>query len=250
MEFLVVFLVCTFSGFLTGLLGIGGGLVIVPAFISILPVFGITFSLIHIVAISATCVFINSLMSCFYRRHEKYIDKKILINLAIWIMIGTISGSYLSTFAPDKLIFLIYIFVCSISLYVMNNKIYIEIKNSRLRFLLYLIFAFIGAISSSIGIGGAVLFATALKCFLDMDTKELLPTITFLVLIHSFFAFSSKFLLHEVILWIIPIAFLSSIFGTKLGIIFSKKLSDKTLNILMSMVLIIGIIKIGGEFFS
>ena len=76
------------------------------------------------------------------------------------------------------------------------------------------------------------------------DTKALLPTITMLVLIHAFFAFSSKFALGHVTLSIIPIAFFASIIGSKIGVVISRKLSCIMINRLMSIVLILGLIKI------
>ena len=80
MENLAVFLICTISGIFTGLLGIGGGLIIVPAFLVILPLFNITSISSHeIIGISSTVVLLNSLAGLFYRRGEEYLEKKFLI---------------------------------------------------------------------------------------------------------------------------------------------------------------------------
>lgn len=251
MEYFAIFLVCTVSGFLTGLLGIGGGLIIVPFFISVLPLFGVhTFSIQQIVAISITCVFINSAITSFYRRSDTYLPKNIMIKLSLGIIIGTVIGSYLASFAPEKVIFAIYVLVCLSSLILMNKDLYYDLRNSKFSFLIYIIFALIGAISSSIGIGGAVFFATALKCFLNNDTKILLPSITMLVLVHSSCAFVSKFILGEVVLMVIPIAIVASLIGSKIGVIVSRKTSAKAINIMMSAVLIFGLLKIGSEFFK
>ncbi|MCQ2958384.1 MAG: sulfite exporter TauE/SafE family protein [Candidatus Gastranaerophilales bacterium] len=250
MEYIVIFLICTISGFLTGLLSVGGGIVIVPLFLAILPLFGITFSLAEVIGVSATCVFINSSVTAFYRRKEKFLPLKTILPLIISIIIGTVSGAYLADFAPKYIILGIYICVSLMSLYLINGEIYCDLKQKKLSFVLYLIFAFIGAISSSIGIGGAVLFVTALKCFMGKDTKELLPTITILVLCHAFFAFSSKFILGHITLYIIPIAFVASLLGSKIGVKVSRKLSAKTLNILLSVVLVLGLIKIIQELFA
>lgn len=246
-EIILIFLICTFSGFLTGLLGVGGGIIIVPLFLGILPLFGINFSLAEVIGISATCVFINSAVTAFYRRKEKFLPVKTLMPLASSIVLGTILGSYLFDFAPRQIILSIFILVNITSIYLINNEIYYDLKGKKLNILLYFVFAFIGAISASIGIGGAVLFATTLKCFLGKETKQLLPTITILVLINAFFAFSSKLVLGHIAYHIIPIAFLASILGSKIGVITSKKLTSKMINILMSLALILGLIKIVHE---
>lgn len=245
MEYAVIFLVCTFSGVLTGLLGIGGGLVIVPFFMSVLPLFGMhDFSLHQIVAISATCVFMNSATTVFYRRKQEYLPFGTLYKLAIAIIVGTALGSYLTMFAPAKLILGIYICVGLISVYSINRDIYFDLQGSRFKFVLYIIFGLIGAISSSIGIGGAVLFATSLKCFFDRNTKALLPTITLLVLVHAFFAFGSKLVLGEVVLFMIPIAFVASLVGSRIGVWLSGGMTSSMLNKAMGLVLLFGIVRV------
>jgi len=202
------------------------------------------FSLSDIIGISTTCVLTNSTTSFFYRRHEKFLPVKTIIPLAVSIIIGTVSGSYISEFAFREILLGIFIAVNLFSIYIINNEIYFNLKEKKIDWLLYIIFACIGGISASIGIGGAAMFTPALKCFLGKETKELIPTVTILVLVHAFFAFSSKFVLGHITLMIIPVAFLASLIGSKIGVIISHKLTCKTLNILLTCVLILALIKI------
>ncbi len=249
-TYLVIFLICSISGIFTGLLGIGGGLIIIPMFLLILPMFGMTFSMHEIIGISAACVFLNSGTTLFYRRKEEFLEKGFLIKLAIAIAIGTILGSYFSSFAPKNFLLIIYIIVSLCSLFLIYFNVTFQLKRTKLFFLLYFIFACIGAISASIGIGGAILFAAALKCFLDKEPKFLLPSITLLVFSHAFFAFFSKLVLGEISLFIIPIAILASLIGAKIGVKISKKLSAITINRLLCITLILSLVKIILELFN
>ncbi len=251
MENIVIFIICTCSSFLTGLLGIGGGLIIVPAFLLCLPLFGITDLSIHqIVGISATCVFLNSFVSVFYRRKESFLSGQNIFKYAVAIALGTIIGSVVSSFASKNIILWIYVVIASLSLYLMLFKSDVKNQNPKLNFLIYPLFFLIGALSASIGIGGAVFFATVLNFFTVKNTKELLPTITLLVAIHALFTFTMKLYLGFISVSIIPIAFLASLLGAKVGILVSRRLSAKTLNILMALVLLLGIVKIVFEIYS
>lgn len=249
-TYLVIFLICCISGIFTGLLGIGGGLIIIPMFLIILPLFGMTFSMHEIIGISAACVFLNSGTTLFYRRKEEFLERNFLIKLAISIAIGTVLGAYLSSFAHKNILLLIYIIVSIFSFLIIYFNITFKLKIKSLFFILYILFAFIGAISASIGIGGAILFATILKCFLDKEPKFILPSITLMVFVHAFFAFFSKFILGEISLFIIPIAILASIIGAKIGVKISEKLSALAINRLLCVTLILSLIKIILELFN
>lgn len=251
MEFIATFCVCTLSGLFTGVLGIGGGLIIVPMFLTVLPFFGIEYYSIHqIIGISATCVFFNSTMTVFYRRKEEFLPKSFIKKVAIAIILGTLCGAILSSFAPQKLILSIYICVSIISLANLlkpenaQSENPMEPEKMDILPLTYLAFAGIGAISASIGIGGAILFANAMKYFFKKEPKELLPTISLLVAINALFAFVGKSIAGDVIVKIIPIAIIASILGAKTGVMISRKLSSKTITNLMVATLLVAMIRV------
>lgn len=251
MEYWAIFWVCVTSGVFTGLLGIGGGLIIVPAFLSVLPLFGIDhFSVHEIIGISATCVFFNSVSSLYYRRSEKFLPKKLLSCLLAYIALGTTFGAWASSFAPKKLLLAIYVVVSIISIFLIKKDIYLNLQGKSFKSLLYSSFAGIGALGASIGIGGAILFTTALKCFLEKNTKELLPSVTLIVAVHAFIAFVVKLLNHDVTLQIVPIAVVASVIGAKIGVLISRRLSSNAISNLMIITLFAALLRVGIELFN
>jgi len=249
MEHFVIFLTCICSGVLTGLLGVGGGIVVVPIFLTVLPIFGLSFDIGKIIGVSATCVFINSAVGIFYRRKEKFLPIKFLGTLGLLVILGTFFGNYFSAISPKWLILTVYLIFAAISLYSLKNDLQFDFKKNNLIWLLYPIFLFIGMISAMIGIGGAIFFTSTLKSFTNISTKKLLPTVTLLVLINAFFVFLGKLVIKDVTFMIIPIAFVASLIGVKIGIEISKKCTSKTLNNLLILVLIFAIIRIIIELF-
>lgn len=248
---LLIFLTCLISGLLTGMLGIGGGLVIIPMFMTILPAFGVTHYTIHqIIGISATCVFINSAISIFYRRHERFLPKKLILQIALVIIAGTILGNILSDMSSKNAILLIYMAFCLVSIYLLKKDIYFDLKHSKFKGLMYIIFLFSSILSAILGIGGAVFFAIGLKCFVVNDTKKLLPSTTLLVAINALFVFSEKVVMQIISLEIIPIAIVASLLSVKLGVLISKKLTAKFLNNALLIVMILGLVRIMVEFFT
>ncbi len=195
-------------------------------------------------------MFFNSIMSLFYRRKEKFLERELILKMAVAIIIGTLSGAFLSSHAPAKILFLIYACIALTSIYLIKSEIRPNLQNCHLMPLLYISFMLIGAVSASIGIGGAILFATALKCFFNKEPKELLPTITLLVAIHALFAFAGKFICGDITLMIIPIAVVASALGAKIGVVISKKLSSDTITNLMVITLVLALIRVALQLFT
>ena len=249
---IALFAVFTVSGFFTGLLGLGGGLVIVPVFMAAMSFPGVhlTYSVHQIIGISSACDFVNSAITLFLRRKEDFLSSKSLLCIIPATIVGTFGGAIISSFVSAKLLLLLFVLVSVISLILINKKENCQTCaiNAHLPEI-FSIFALIGAISASVGIGGAMLFAAALKTLTGKTPKELLPTITMLVFAHAFFAFLGKSITGNVVFPVIALAVPASFIGASLGIKLSRGLSAQRINQYMSLFLIVAVIKVLYETF-
>ncbi len=153
---IIIFIVSSsLAGFLAGLLGIGGGAVLVPMLISILPLFGISQFVVHIsIATSISSILITSAMSTMHHSKLSNVDFHTGFRWGIFISLGAVVGSVWASNSSGLNLKIMYIVVLStLSIY----KIFrpsVTLFNSKYLCTRYLFLPFItGWLSSSIGIG-------------------------------------------------------------------------------------------------
>jgi uncharacterized membrane protein YfcA len=158
MTTLLVYLACgAVAGILAGLLGVGGGLVIVPMLVFIFLWQGMPAELVQIMALgtSLASIVITSIAS--FRAH----DKRGAVRWDIWraitpgLLIGTFGGGFLAAALPVT--FLRAFFVCF--LYYVAVQMFLDFKPKASRQLpgmpgMYGVGGIIGVVSSLVGIGG------------------------------------------------------------------------------------------------
>jgi len=167
-----IFILCIFlgalAGFLAGLLGIGGGLVIVPALIFFLPLFGFSAELVMPVAIAtslASIVFTTS-SSSFAHQKNRNIDWSITRPIMLTVGIGAMLGAYVADTLSNEL--LTYIFSIAVLLLASYMLLSIRVKNAKPMpeiWVMKVIGLSTGTISSIMGIGGGAILVPTLSFF-------------------------------------------------------------------------------------
>ena len=175
MTALLVYLACGLvAGFLAGLLGVGGGLVIVPMLVFIFPWQGVPEELVQIMALGTSLASITITSVASFRAH----DKRGAVRWDIWrtlvpgILIGTFGGGFLA--AVLSMTFLRGFFVCFV--YCIATQMFLDFKPKASRHLPGTLGmngagGVIGVVSSLVGIGGGSLSVPFLTyCNVPMHT--------------------------------------------------------------------------------
>ena len=161
MTALLVYMACGLvAGILAGLLGVGGGLVIVPMLVFIFPWQGVPAELVQIMALGTSLASITITSVASFRAH----DKRGAVRWEIWraitpgILVGTFGGGFLAAALPVA--FLKGFFVCF--LYYASVQMFLDFKPSAARQLpgtpgMSGVGGVIGVVSSLVGIGGGTL---------------------------------------------------------------------------------------------
>ena len=110
LPFLALLLAGAGAGFAGGLFGIGGGFVVVPALVLILPLLGASpDQLTHVaVGTSLATIIFTSLRSVFSHARRDSVDIAVLKSWAPWVVIGTVLGTWVADLISSSTLALIF----------------------------------------------------------------------------------------------------------------------------------------------
>ena len=210
-------------GFFSGFLGIGGGTILVPLLLFI----GFNFK--EAVGISVT----QMMLSSFYGSYLNYKKGLLKIKNGLSLAIGGAAGASLSgiilKYTSSKILgalFLTLILIAIIRFFIVVKEPESEppIDNKKLSVIGF----FVGMISASVGVGGAVLITPILVGFLKYKLKTTVSLSLFFVIFSSTSGFVSQSIAgHINYLEGFAIGF-SSLIGTYFGIKLYHKIDSKT----------------------
>lgn len=158
---MLIFLACgAFAGVLAGLLGVGGGLVIVPLLAVVLPMQGVAPEYVHHLALGTSLASIMVTSVASTRAH----NKRGAVRWDIWrsitpgILLGTFVGGLVASAMPMLYLKIIFVFF----LYFVAVQMLLDIKPKASRELPHFwgmssVASGIGVVSSFVGIGGGSL---------------------------------------------------------------------------------------------
>jgi hypothetical protein len=160
-ELLVIYvLLGCCVGFLSGLFGIGGGLIIIPILSYAFEFIGFPDEVLMHMAIgtSLSIILVTVISSSYHHYRRGGIDFSIYKKLFVFIAIGSLTGGFLSQYLTAqtlKIIFTAYVVLITIKLFVDRNETAVEKKTP---IWLYAIVGYIIGLKSAIlGIGGGTI---------------------------------------------------------------------------------------------
>ncbi|MDA9742822.1 sulfite exporter TauE/SafE family protein [Pelagibacteraceae bacterium] len=158
------------SGFIAGLLGVGGGIIIVPVTYFILLNLGYGSEIVMHVAVASSLGVICFTSISSIRSHIKLKNTDLIIvkKWALGIVLGSIIGSYSASSISGKsllLIFVILAFLISINMLFKKKPLILSSELPLSKLINFFISSAIGFLSSIIGIGGGTFSVPTLTMF-------------------------------------------------------------------------------------
>ena len=178
MEYLLYLVTGLFTGLLSGLLGVGGGLIMVPvlSFVFARLSFPISYIMQMALGTSLAVIIITSIASSRAHHSHQNVDWDIVKKIALGIMLGAFLGSLVAAKFDThmlKALFIFYVFI--VAFQILNDYIPDPSWILPPRPALDCVGALIGWVSSFVGIGGGTLSVPFL-IYCNINTKRAIGT--------------------------------------------------------------------------
>ncbi len=154
---IVMLVIGILGGFISGLVGIGGAIVIYPALLLLPPLFGLpTYSAYIASGLTSSQVFFSTLSGSLKAYKNKNFSRTLILNMGSGMVIGSILGALLATVFNSQFVNVIYIIIALLALILMFIKVTPSTSHIKFnRVLLITIGGIIGLVSGIVGAGGA-----------------------------------------------------------------------------------------------
>lgn len=244
-SMIIMLLIGIFGGFISGLVGIGGAIIIYPMLLLLPPLVGLpTYSAYIASGLTSSQVFFSTLSGSFKAYKNKDFSRTLVLNMGSGMIIGSILGAILANLINVQFVNMIYIIIALLALILMFIKVAPSTSHIKFnRLLLITIGGIIGLVSGIVGAGGAFIIIPLLVIFkLPMNT--VVTNSIVIAFISSIGAFIIKLLQGYIpVNSAIPLI-LGSILFTPLGMKIGQKIPDYIQKMIVSILIVIAIIKL------
>ncbi|GAW95344.1 MULTISPECIES: sulfite exporter TauE/SafE family protein [Colwellia] len=155
-------------GFLAGLLGIGGGLIIVPALVYLLPLVGVSSEIVMPVALGTSlgAIVITSASAAFAHHRQDNIPWSLARPLMILIAIGALLGAFIAdSLSSEVLAGFFSVVVVLLAVYMLLSINASKVRSLPATYVLPSLSFFTGVIASLMGIAGGAILVPMLSFF-------------------------------------------------------------------------------------
>ena len=225
------------AGMLGSMIGLGGGIIVVPVltFLGFTPTAAASNSLFAALS--------NAIASTASYSKQKRIEYSLGLKLGLLSVPGTVLGAIISSDVGSDLFKILFGFVliASAAYIFLRKKIESKEKKISLQMMVFAIGAsfFAGIISSFFGIGGGIVFVPLMVVGMGMTMKKAAPTSQMILLFASFSGVIVHSLLGHPDFLQAGFLAIGSFFGGLVGARLSVDVKERSLQILVSIVILI-----------
>jgi len=230
--FYVMLVLGVLGGFLSGLLGLGGAIIMIPLMLLVPKILGLgALSMKAVAGLSMIQVVFASLSGVIRHRKNKFVNMKLLIYLGVSVAIGSSFGSVISKYMSNRDLLIIFGSIAVVAAVMMlipqkgDEDISAPDAIAFNRPLAVVIGLIIGTLAGMVGAGGGFILIPIMLYVLKIPLRVTIGTSLGIVLIGAVMGAIGKIYTGQVD-WLLALALIvSSIPSAQLGSIVSRKTS-------------------------
>ena len=225
---IIMLLIGIFGGFISGLVGIGGAIIIYPMLLLLPPLVGLpTYSAYIASGLTSSQVFFSTLSGSFKAYKNKDFSRTLVLNMGSGMIIGSILGAILANLINVQFVNMVYIIIALLALILMFIKVVPSTSHIKFnRLLLITIGGIIGLVSGIVGAGGAFIIIPVLLVIFKLPMNMVVTNSIVIAFISSIGAFMIKLLQGYIPIYSAIPLILGSILFTPLGMKMGQKIPE------------------------
>lgn len=234
------------GGFLSGLLGLGGAIFMIPILLYIPPIIGVgQLDMKQVAAISMVQVLSASLSALIVHNKNRFVSRSLLLYMGVCNAIGNLAGSVFSK--NTKSDFLLAIFatmavIAAVAMFIPKREQGQDIPADELQYnkpLAISLSLLIGCFGGMVGAPGAFIYIPAMIYLLNIPTRIVIGSTLGIVFLGALMGTIGKMTTGQ-ILWPYAIALvIGTIPGAQIGGRMSKKVNTKYLRLAIAVIIAI-----------
>ncbi|MCU7494491.1 MAG: sulfite exporter TauE/SafE family protein [Ignavibacteria bacterium] len=251
MEFLIISLIAFLTSVVSGMLGLGGAVLLIPAYLYIPPVFGIHGPGIKSISgMSSLQVFAASMFGMILHRKRGTVNNSLIRTMGLPITLTSFLGAAFSGLVSARMVIAVFAIMTLLGALMMLFQHPVQNENdfgnrefSRKKAIL--ISSLVGFFGGMVGAPGGFLLSPLMMVLLKIPTRITIGSTLGIVLLSAFAASLGKLLTGQVPFLLTLTAIGSSIPGVYLGTSISHSLKSKTLRLILAALIIAAGIQMG-----
>jgi len=244
--FMVLLVLGTFGGFLSGLLGLGGAIIMIPLMLTVPKMLGVgALSMKAVAGLSMIQVVFASLSGVLRHRKNKFVSMKLLLTLGVAVAVGSGFGSTVSKYMSNQSLMIAFGIIAVVAAIMMfippkeENEDITDPDSIEFNKLVAAVLGFvIGTLAGMVGAGGGFVLVPVMIYVLKIPLRVTIGTSLGIVFIGAIMGAIGKMATGQVD-WMLALALiLSSIPSAQLGSMASKRTPALVLRYSLMLVIV------------
>jgi uncharacterized membrane protein YfcA len=244
-------------GFFSGLLGIGGGILMFPILLYVPSLLGLDhIGVKNITGLTMTQGFFASLSAMFFYHKHSLVNKALVFTLGLSLFLSSLSGSFISKTLPDKPLLLIFgalALIAAVMMLIPRSYSKDDVTEEKVSFhkpTAVLLGLSVGFFLGMVGQGGAFIIIPILLYVLKIPLRVALGSMLAIGLFSSFAGLIGKTATGQVSFRMAAILLLGAMPFAQLGGVVGKKTKTQYLRWLLALIIIATATKVWMDIFK